>query len=320
MINEDIEQWKKEGYCIVKNLLESDLVNNANLFMNDMYRNKELSVDDFGSNGKLEFPSNTILDQIFINENIIRCVENLLDTKEILLVQADAWGKVGKEDYSQFSNNNQRMHMDYGNNSFLHPSKWDNPECVSMIIYLSDVRDTGGGTALVPKKNDGQIYDTPYKNMPGIASFPFYNDKNSSEEYFKNNFSDIYNFRDDLYKKEIVTEPELGDILFYRLDLWHRGTPVKQGKVRFVINLLWKKKECFWINCWNPGWTKKMYYGYLEELFTKMSPLQRSILGVPLPGDNYWDIDKINFLKMRYPNIDIEPYLTVLKSKSKSKL
>ena len=60
-----------------------------------------------------------------------------------------------------------------------------------------------------------------------------------------------------------------------------------------------------------------MYYGYLEELFTKMSPLQRSILGVPLPSDDYWDIDKINFLRMRYPNIDIEPYLIGLKSKSK---
>ena len=109
----------------------------------------------------------------------------------------------------------------------------------------------------------------------------------------------------------------MGDILFYRLDLWHRGTPVKKGEVRFVVNLLWKKKECFWINCWNPGWTKKMYYGYLEDLFTNMSPLQRSVLGVPLPGDSYWDIDKINLLKIRYPGINIEPYLIKLKSKSK---
>ena len=72
------------------------------------------------------------------------------------------------------------------------------------------------------------------------------------------------------------------------------------------------KKECFWINCWNPGWTKKMYYGSLEKLFSNMTPIQRSILGVPLPGDKYWNIKKINILKMRYPNIDIEPYINGL--------
>ena len=104
----------------------------------------------------------------------------------------------------------------------------------------------------------------------------------------------------------------MGDILFYRLDLWHRGTPVNKGEIRFVINLLWKKKECFWINCWNAGWSRKMYDGHVERLFTRMTPLQRYVLGIPLPGDNYWDITKINLLKIRYPDIDIEPYLAEL--------
>ena len=108
-------------------------------------------------------------------------------------------------------------------------------------------------------------------------------------------------------------EKNLGDILFYRLDLWHRGTPVKKGKIRFVISLLWKKKECYWINCWNPGWTKKMYYGFLEAFICKISPLQRSVLGIPLPGDKYWNKEKIDLFKMRYPSIDITPYINSLK-------
>ena len=53
--------------------------------MNKMYKNKDLSVKDFGSDGKLEFPSNTLIDKIVIDENIINCVRKLLNTQNISL-------------------------------------------------------------------------------------------------------------------------------------------------------------------------------------------------------------------------------------------
>ena len=55
-----------------------------------------------------------------------------------------------------------------------------------------------------------------------------------------------------------------------------------------------------------------MYYGYLEKFFTKLSPLQRSTLGIPLPGNKYWNIKNINLLKARYPGINTTPYLAKL--------
>ena len=58
--------------------------------------------------------------------------------------------------------------------------------------------------------------------------------------------------------------------------------------MRNVVNLLFKKKECYWINTWNSGFTKKMYYGVIENFFIQMTPEQRSILGIPKPGDKYW--------------------------------
>ena len=314
MINsDDINKWKKEGYFIGKNIINKDLILRSHNMIKDMYMNNKLNVDDFGSQGKLEFPSNTILDKIMVHENLIKIVQKLLNHEDILLVQADAWGKKGKDDLSESSNNNQRMHMDYGNNTFLHPSHWNNPECVAMIIYLSDIKETSGGTSIVPKNEETEkLYQFPYKNMPGISNNPFINDKNSAEEYFNKHDQEIYNFRKELYKNELILEPNMGDILFYRLDSWHRGTPVMNGKVRFVINLLWKKKECYWINCWNPGWTKNMYYSYIENLITNMTPLQRSVLGIPKPGDKYWTKETINLLKMRYPNINIQHYIDKL--------
>ena len=311
--NKNIKQWENEGYFIGKNIINPELIKKSHNYMKNIYENGSLDITDFGSKGKLEFPSNTILDKIMINENIIEIVQKLLKNDEILLTQADAWGKKGSTDFSDFSNNDQRMHMDYGNNSFLHPTYWANPECVAIIIYLSDINDTLGGTSIVPKNKDThKLYNFPYKNMPGISENPFYNDKNSAETYFEKNNKKVYDFRQKLYKNEINLKPNAGDVLFYRLDLWHRGTPVKKDKVRFVINLLYKKKECYWINCWNPGWTKNMYYGFLEQFIINLSPKQRSVLGIPPPGDKYWNMQTIYLLKIRYPKIDILPYVNNL--------
>jgi ectoine hydroxylase-related dioxygenase (phytanoyl-CoA dioxygenase family) len=308
----EINQWKDEGYVVMNNVINNEIILNAKNHIENLYNQGELNIKDFGSEGKLEFPSNTIFDKISLDENIISIVRQLLNTDEILLMQSDAWGKKGSNNYQESSNNDQRMHMDYGNNTFLYPSNWENPEAVSLIIYLSDIKETLGGTSCVPRQgNNDELYQEPYINMPGINGLPFYNDKETAEKYFEKNNKDIYNFRQKLYQREKILKPAIGDILFYRLDLWHRGTPVKKGKTRFVINLVYKKKECFWLNIWNPGWTKKMYYGYMEDFITNLSPDQRTLLGFPKATDKFWTQEKIEQLTIRYPKIDIKPYLNI---------
>ena len=314
-----IAQWENKGYVVANNIINKNLTYLCKSYLDKIYNSPNNASKDFGSNGKLEFPCGQIIDYITIETNLIKCVKQLLKTEDILLCQSDAWGKSGKLDKTCYSNNDQRMHMDYGNNSFLHPMPWDKPEAVAAIVYLSDTDITGGGTAIVPRNtiiNNGietyddkdQLYQMPYLNMPGQKNFKFFNDRSYSEYYFKRNYSKIYNFRKKLYNREIKITPKIGDILFYRLDIWHRGTPVKLGKVRNVMNLLWKKKECYWINIWNPGWTKKMYNKWLEELFIKMTPEQRSTLGVPPIGDKYWTYRTIKLMKQRYPGINIDLY------------
>ena len=308
----EINQWKENGYCLIKNLIDINLMNNCIKFVNNRFYDEKTASKDFGSNGEFDFPSGKIIDYLTINENIIKCIKQLLSNENILLIQSDAWGKAGSINKGKYNNQDQRMHMDYGNNTFLHTSEWNNPEAVGMIIYFSDTNITGGQTAIVPKKNNEDLYKPPYIRMPGYNKYLFYNDKNTTEEYFKKTDINIYNFRNKLYENEILVNAELGDILFYRLDVWHRGTPVKFGKVRNVMNLLWKKRDCFWINNWNQGWTRKMYYGFIEKFFIELNPEQRSVLGVPEPGHKYWNKKNIQFLNDRYPGIDLEPYLSKL--------
>tara|TARA_Y100001970_G_scaffold26886_1_gene32510 strand:+ start:1596 stop:2549 length:954 start_codon:yes stop_codon:yes gene_type:complete len=311
-----ISEWRNNGYVIIDNLFEKDLLKKAVNFMNQKNNLYNLPSPNFGSkNGELEFPTGTILDKLTLHHSIINVVSNLLNTNDVLLTQSDAWSKAKKKNDSKNNqdNCNQRFHMDYGNHTFLHPSEWEDPEVVSIIIYLSDLKDTGGETAVVPKKlNTNHLYKPPYTNMPGQGNYTFYNDSESAENYFKKYYPSIAEFRKELYKNEILVKGKIGSVLFYRLDTWHRGTPVKSKQIRHVMNICYKKKECNWVYNWNKGFAIKNYYRINEEMFTNLTPIQRGVLGIPKPGDKYWTKKKILYLKERYPNINAKPYISKL--------
>lgn len=312
----NITQWKNEGYTIVHNFFNEKIIQKAQDIMNSKYNLNNLPNPDFGSkNNELEFPSNTILDKLTLNPKLISAVSALLETPNILLTQSDAWSKTTttKNFKNKQSNDQQRSHMDYGNHTYLHPSEWENPEAVAIIVYLSDLSKTGGATAIVPRTpNTAYLYKPPYLNMPGQKNYTFFNSAFAAENYFIDNHPLIAKFRKDLYINEIQPIVKTGTVLFYRLDVWHRGTPTYPNKIRHVMNICYKKRECYWIYNWNQGFARKNYYGKNEKIFTELTPRQRSVLGIPLPGDKYWTLKKIQYLKARYPNINIKPYLSKL--------
>ena len=55
-----------------------------------------------------------------------------------IFIFSDGWCKAGHHDFGAQQNNDQRFHMDYGNNTFLHPTPWYQPENVAAIAYLAD--------------------------------------------------------------------------------------------------------------------------------------------------------------------------------------
>jgi hypothetical protein len=269
---------------------------------------------DFGSNsGELAFPTGEILDDITLHRTLVACARQLLRTNDVLLTQSEAWGKRGDSQGGSTSNQDQRMHMDYGNHTFLHPSHWDSPEVVAMIVYLSDTRETGGGTAGVPRSSSADTaYATPYVGMPGQKRYRWYNDRTAAETYMAGISDEMRDFRRALYEREVRTQPRAGDVLLYRHDVWHRGTPVRAGQVRNVVNLVWKNKACTWIGNCNRGWATGMYAGVVERVFERLTPDQRSVLGVPGVGDPYWNAERLAHLQARYPGIDIAPYASRL--------
>ena len=323
--DDQIKEWREQGITIIE--LPEKIWKPACDFLhqNDTFPEKrpENWKDEFGSpNMKYAFPTATVengepisypeLDELVLNEELIKIAQVLLKTEDIKLTQADAWCKYGSghDEKDLMGNKDQRMHMDYGMHSFLHPLSWENPECLAAILYYDNSEVCGGGTGFVRKISDKDpAYQTPYIKMPGQAGIPFWNQKDIAESEIKKISPEIYEFREKLYEREEKVNFKPGTLLLYRHDVWHRGTQVKPGTSRRVHNFIWARQDASWIHTWNNGFSMKSYYGPLERLLVKCTPLQRSVIGFPGVKHKIWkDLNFIKNVEARYPGMDLSEY------------
>ena len=319
--NSQIQTWKEEGAVICQ--LPAPVVDPALTWLNVNFTLDQIDRNhmDFGTpDRKFEFPTFIDpIDDLVLSEPLILAAQKLLGTQDVRLIQADLWPKIGVADelHEAQANTDQRMHMDYGNNTVLHP-QWDTPDVVAAVVYYDDCDETGGGTAYVPRHGvDDPVYQPPYVNMPGQAGNPFFNDRAAVESWFKENDPNVYELRQQLYEREKVVQFKPGTILFYRHDLWHRGRPLVAGKLRRVHNLAWKRADARGVSHWNEGFARKRYYGNVESIIGRSTPLQRSVLDFPLPGDDYWNIERLKNVEARFSayGFDAAVYLQELKTK-----
>lgn len=183
----------------------------------------------------------------------------------------------------------QRIHMDFPTHTFLHPPPFDNPEVVALIIYMDDESECGGPTAVVAREGDQDpFYQPPYINQPGVGEHEWINDRQSAERYFEENDPAIYAFRQNLYAKEKYVRYKKGTVLLYRLDVWHRGTPMKSGSSRIVMNLAYKKASHHWLTCWEEGYAVSAYNSRLWGLIPQLTEDQRELLGYPRESHSFW--------------------------------
>ena len=242
---------------------------------------------------------------------------------QVRLTQTEVWPKYGRTDSQHVTdeedNNDQRMHCDFPNHTLTHPAPWDEPEAVSIILYLSDVDDCLGATAVVPRTGkDDPAYTYPQTQMPGFGGTEWKNNRKIAEAYLQEVDPDVAEYRaKHLYAREQMARYRFGTVLFYRQDTWHRGTPLKPGCLRIVVNMTYRKAMAEWISTMHIGWTYAMYRKGLpvERLVAKATAEQRSILGFPKPGHPYWNDQTISAVAARYSKLgmDLKPYTDAMK-------
>jgi hypothetical protein len=324
LLGNQIESWRERGFAFVSGVLPDDLV--ARLADGAAGRFPEpgsdaaSAVNNFGSD--LTFPSTLSgFNELTLHPRLLAAVSQLLDTPiaDIRLSQSDLWPKYGREERSGGIQDNmdQRIHVDYPNHTLAHPAEWDRPEAVELIVYLSDVDECGGATAVVPRDGrDDPAYPWPIVDSPGIGDLDYVNDRESAERYLADRRPEVADWRRQLYERERYVRYRTGDVLFYRHDTWHRGTPMHAGALRLVHNLTFRRAECEWISTLHVGWAWSAYRQnkFLEKLIARATLDQRAVLGFPQPGSGYWTSATIEAVAARHGvfGMDMTPYRNAL--------
>jgi len=196
--NDQIETWRDEGAVVMQ--LPADIYEPALEWLNDNCTLDHCDDSEFAfdtPDRKFEFPTFVDeLDDFILHEQFIAAVGQLLGTFDIRLALAHFWPKIGAAAGTQAQDSSdQRMHMDYGNNTILHPD-WHQPDAVTAIVYFDDSDEVAGGTGFVTRTGESDpVYQPPFVHMPGQAGKPFINDRASAEQWFKENDPDAYKLR-----------------------------------------------------------------------------------------------------------------------------
>lgn len=335
---DQVRQWREQGFCVshcgegsVLTSVEADLfkqaANSANLSASQ----------DFGGLG---FPflrqGTQDLNQLALHPVLISSCQQLLGEKDVVLSQAELWFKQGNAPTTttttpiEYRNSDQRMHMDFPNHYLACPPDWYQPDAVAMIVYLDNSDECGGGeTRLVPRQSSHDpAYQFPQvlQHMPGVGRLPWINDRGLAEAYFAREHPSLFAFREQLYAREVKLPYRRGTVLFYRLDVWHRGTPMASdcSQPRAVVNLLYKAHQSATrITQWHRGWATNAYnswalpnrphppqpVGAFEGLLASLTSQQRTCLGFPSPSDReFWTASMLAAVRLRYPDMDLSEY------------
>lgn len=313
-----VQSWRERGFALVDGLFPEDLIERARADALAAFSESVPGHTDFGSGGRMQFPTESeAANSITLHPRLHGAVSQLLGVppEQVRLTQSDVWPKYAREaSEHRYDNRDQRIHVDYPNHTLLHPPRWDAPEAVELILYLSDVDECGGPTAIIPRAGpDDPAYPWPIVKTPGVGDLTWMNDRESAEEYLRNEAPEVAEWRAmHLYPRECRVRYRIGTLLLYRHDTWHRGTPLAAGALRIVQNMTFKKAPSEWVSVLHSGWAWAMYRPTqrMERIVATSTIEQRCLLGIPPPGHPVWTEEMLDAVEARYGafGLDLSPY------------
>jgi hypothetical protein len=325
-----ISSWRERGFAFVSGLFPRQLVDALRAEAEAAFpapgTPAAAAITDFGSRGRLTFPSRCeAFNAVTLHPRLLTVVGQLLGVAvtDLRLTQSDLWPKYGRHtaDRESADNDDQRMHVDYPNHTLAHPPPWRAPEAVELILYLDRVEDCAGATAVVPRDGDDDpAYRWPIVDTPGVGDLDWLNDRTRAEAYLAARRPSLAGWRQRLYERERWVRFAPGDALLYRHDTWHRGTPLRPGRLRLAHNITYRLASAEWISTLHTGWAWSAYAldKFFEKLIARSTPVQRGVLGFPQPGSPYWCAETLAAVEARYAayGIDMTPYRTAVAARA----
>jgi hypothetical protein len=291
--NAHLDEVRKNGYTVVENFLEPDLLAAAQENLWDMYpkpddyfKNPEQHSDlvrgQFSSMQYFPFRGNA-LNRCVVHPDLVDAAQRYCETSDLDIYKIELWGK-----YSGGVDYDQAHHRDYASHMLTVPKVADNFNMLTSFLLLSDVTMDNGPTKVVPLEHTRDIPLHLGELQPEV-------DKEGA--FGKGAFADV----------EVSITGKAGSLFLYHPQVVHRGSSLLGHEVsRFVLltdfsphRKRWTGKQAWPTHAGSPFW---------NNAFIPMSPYERTLFGFPAVGDDFWDTQTITDTGLRYRGMDMTPY------------
>jgi len=295
---EDVQRWRTDGFAIMDHFYSEDEIAPIRADYDRIYRqeaklppNKETvvaaadidnplgefneyqfrNIDTFPYQGSAE------LMMLSLHPALIDFTKKVLGVSKVQLYQSHTWAKfTGLADYEQ------PFHCDFGNHTFTIPSDSLAERCVDFIIYFTDVTDARGALHYVTKPDSDDLL------RPGAVAAP-------EEEQQRA-----------LRSREKSACCPAGSVVAHGIDTFHRGTNLtEEGGYRYSMTVGYKAAGNNNINY--HAWQVAEGRNWVS-IFELASPDQLECIGIPLPGDPYWNVRTLKLTQSRWPGWDMRAY------------
>ena len=97
-----------------------------------------------------------------------------------------------------------------------------------------------------------------------------------------------------------------GSLLAYSMRTFHRGTPFNGDVGRISQFVTYAPAAWKWLGI--VGWSAEAIRPEFRQWMEGASPEDRTLLGFPAPGHEYWTLETLEGVAARYPATDMTPY------------
>ncbi len=295
---EDIQRWRTDGFVIMNHFYREDEIAPVLADYHRMYRQEsepcqstqaadaspfmdnslgEFNEQQFKNIDSFPYDGSPEMMMLSLHPALIEFSKRALGVDRVQLYQSHTWAKfTGHADYEQ------PFHCDFGNHTFTIPSDILAERCVDLLIYFTDVTDARGALHYVTKPDSDALL------RPGAIAAP----EDEQQRALRS-------------REKSATCPA-GSVVAHGIDTFHRGTNLTEpGGYRYSMTVGYKAAGNNNINyqVWQVAEGRNW-----APVFELASPEQLECIGIPLPGDPYWNIRTLKLTQSRWPAWNMEDY------------
>jgi hypothetical protein len=224
------------------------------------------------------------LNSLMLHPELHSFTARALDIDDPVVVQTGLYAKY------QGNGADGGMHVDYGNNELLYPSRQRRYHQVSVMMYHDDVTAENGPTMMVSRTKTDDLFLVP-------AGWS----RESNPE---------------LYAAEVPAVCPAGSLLMWDMRTAHRASFMRDPQSRRThCGIVYASASAPWIGM--RGWGFYADRAEMSEMIQNATPEGLAMLGIPAPGHDYWDEETIAGTAARYPRLDLARHRAALRQRER---